>query len=128
MEQAYAIGTPEVMEQIERIKLNYNSKRMVKDGFKPGWDGNFGQYVHTYQQHKELCKANGLVELGNDYQGMIKDTTTTGGYCNTLEFALEAKKIGIDLTDSEVEAIASGEYFDSSKVDLSGGKETTPEE
>lgn len=126
LEQAYKIGTPEVLEQIERIKLAYNSKRMIKDGFEPGFQANINEYCPDRASYNRALKEKGLVELGKDTSS-IRDTTTTGGYCNTVEFALEARKIGIELSDQEVDAIASGEYFDSSKVDLSGSESTSEE-
>lgn len=114
--QAMAIGTPEAIAQVEKLKLDYNNRKMKRDGFEPGYQENIREHCPDRGAYNKRLKELGLVELGRDTDG-IKDETKTGGYCNTAEFAQKAVEIGVDLSDNEINAIESGEYFGPGRCD-----------
>ena len=109
-EEAVKINEEWVFKRIEQIRNNYRNKRMNKDGFEPGWQPNINEYCPDRGNYDKRLKELGLVECGRDISH-IKDSTTTGGYCESKEWALAARESGVELSDNEVEAIASGEFF-----------------
>lgn len=108
-------NVPDFEGRLNEIMLNSKNKRMNKDGFEPGWQENIQAYAGGRKEYDRLLKEKGLVEIGYDY--IPADSTTTTG-AKGMDFALHAKEIGIDLNDQEIDAIADGSYFDSSKCDL----------
>ena len=42
------------------------SNRLVKDGFKPGFQRNIRKHCNTYAEYKQHIKDMGLIELGNE--------------------------------------------------------------
>lgn len=114
---AISMNNEHINNRIRQIFANLQNKRMKKDGFEPGFQANINENIHSRGEYDRRIKELGLIELGYDH--IPTDTTSLGGVCRTLEFAKYAKEIGIDLSDNEMEAITTGEYFDPSKCDLS---------
>lgn len=114
-EQAFLLANskPELKELIEQrvreIISNSKNKKRKKDGFEPGWQENIREYVGGRREYEQRLKEKGLVEIGYDY--IPKDTSGSKNPCATKEFALAVKEVFKDTSDQEIEAIASGEYF-----------------
>ena len=115
IQQARELKDPFVDLRINEIIYNSRNKRMVKDGFEPGWQENIREYASSRSEYDKMLRERGLVEVGYDLTP--QDSTTVGGACNSEEFALHAKELGVELSDREIDAIKSGEYFDASKCD-----------
>jgi len=98
--------------RIKEIIANSKVKRRAKDGFTPGWQENINEYAGGRKEYDRLLKEKGLVEIGYDY--VPKESTKVSNPCASLEFALHAKEVGVELSDREVEAISTGEYFEKS--------------
>lgn len=114
--EAADCGDLAVIARIKQIVANSKVKRMKKDGFTPGWQENINEYVGGRKEYDRVLKEKGLVEIGYDYKP--QESTRVTNPCANLDFALHAKEIGVDLSDQEVEAIASGEFFETAKADL----------
>ena len=117
MKDAMAINEDWVFARINEIATNHRNKKMKKDGFTPGWQENIREYCGGRGEYNSRLKELGLVECGYD-TGHIKETTTEGGYCESIDFALAAREAGVELTDNEVEAIGTGEFYKDVKLDL----------
>jgi hypothetical protein len=100
---------PEFQKRVAEIKENLKNKKMIKDGFTPGWQENIGSYCGDRRQYNQALKERGLVEIGKDY--VPQDTTVTGGYFASDEAIQEIQDQGMELSGQEIEAIKSGEYF-----------------
>lgn len=118
IQQARALNLPELNYRISEIILNSKSKRMNKDGFEGGFQANINEVIYNRSDYDRRLRELNLIEIG--YEAVPKDTTTTTDHCSTLEFALAAREAGVELTDNEVDAIASGEYLKNAECDLSG--------
>lgn len=116
LKEALDLNEPLINERIRQIVSNSKVKRMSKDGFTPGWQENICEYAGGRKEYDRILKEKGLVEIGYDY--VPKESTRVTNPCANLDFALHAKSIGVDLSDREVEAIASGDFFESAKCDL----------
>jgi len=114
--EAIALKNPEVTSRINEITNNLKNKRMLKDGFTPGMQDNINEVINNRSDYDRRLRELGLVELG--YEKVLHEDVETSNHCANLEFAQHAKDIGVDLSDNEMDAIVSGEYFDSSKCDL----------
>lgn len=114
-EQAYhlANSSPELKDLIDQrireIISNSRNRKRKKDGFEPGWQENIQEYAGGRREYDRLLKEKGLVELGYEYKP--QGTTTYKSPCKTEEFALAVKEVFPDTTDTEIEAIKSGDYF-----------------
>lgn len=100
---------PEFKKRVEEIQLSIKNKKMVHDGFTPGWQENIQSYCGDRKQYDNALKERGLVEVGKDY--VPQDSTTVGGYFKSEEVIQELVDQGVELTGNEVEALKSGEYF-----------------
>ncbi len=109
IEEAKQLNSIDVELRIREIYQNSKNKRMIKDGFEPGVQDNINEYCGSYGEYARRIKELGLVEIG--YEAVPKDTTVTTDVSASLEFALSCREEGIDLTDCEVEALASGEML-----------------
>lgn len=86
---------------------------MLKDGFEPGWQQNIMEYVGGRREYNQKLKEKGLIELGYDY--VPKESIPDYSILGNKEMALATKEIVPELSDNEVDAIASGEYFKDNK-------------
>lgn len=109
IQEAMALNDETIMPRLNQIKGNMALKKRQKDGFEPGWQPNINEYVGGRKEYEKKLKEKGLVELGYDY--VPKESTIVSNHCASLDFALHAKEVGVELSDNEVDAIASGEYF-----------------
>lgn len=116
IEEARSLNRPDVEARIREIGENLKNKRMTKDGFTPGWQENIGAYAGGRLEYDRMLKERGLVEIGREYKP--SESTTVSNPCATEEFANYAKELGVELSDNEVDAIKTGEYFSEDKVDL----------
>lgn len=116
LSQARTIDHPEVKRRIGEIILNSKNKRMIKDGFEPGFQDNINEYCGSKGEYDRRIRELGLVEIGYETKDLTESTTTGIKYGD--EFIEHAKEIGVDLTGNEIEAIKTGEYFDESLVNV----------
>jgi hypothetical protein len=100
---------PEIISRVGQIKESNANKKRVKDGFEPGWQENIQAYCGDRKQYNDALRERGLVEIGKDY--VPQDSTASGTYCRSEEFAQAIMEQGVELSGNEVEAIKSGEYF-----------------
>lgn len=107
--EAMQRAEPEFKKRVEEIKLNLKSKKMVHDGFTPGFQENIGTYCGDRKQYDNALKERGLIEVGKDH--VPQDSTTIGGYFKNDEVIQEIINDGVELTGNEIEALKSGEYF-----------------
>lgn len=103
---------PAIQKRLHQIVENSKVKRMKHDGFTPGYQEHLGKGVYAggRREYDKILKEKGLREIGYDY--VPTDSTRTVSPCANEEFALAAKEIVPDLTDSEVDAIKTGEMFE----------------
>lgn len=99
----------QVQKRIIEIKANLKNKRMVKDGFEPGWQENIQAFCGDRRQYDNALKERGLVEIGKDY--VPTDSTNDDNPVDNQQFLENCLEAGIELAGNEAEAIASGEYF-----------------
>lgn len=109
IEEAHKTGDPVVRKRIDEIILNSKNKKMVKDGFTPGWQENIQSFCGDRKQYDRALKERGLIETGKDY--VPRESTVEGGYCQTDEFVQAVIDQGVELGSCEIDAIKSGEYF-----------------
>ncbi len=112
---AVKMNDEHIKARVEEILLNLRNKRTKKDGFEPGWQENIREYHSDRASYNRAIKEKGLVELGYDY--IPQESTKVGGIERSLEFALYAKEIGVDLSDNEVDALVSGDLLKDVKID-----------
>jgi hypothetical protein len=105
---------PELTDRIKQIIEAHKAKRMTKDGFEPGYQPNLGEYVGGRLEYNKKLKEKGLVEIGYDY--IPKESCPNISPLQGEEMAKAVKEIVPELSDNEVEAIKTGEYFNESKV------------
>ncbi len=108
-------GDPAIKKRFEEILLNNKNKRRVKDGFEPGWQPNINRYAGGPGEYQKILKEEGLVEVGRDY--VPQEAVTNTNWCHTEEFAMALKEQGESLTDNEVEAIKTGDFFKDIKIE-----------
>lgn len=116
IEEACKIGTPEIKEQLKRIKENQANKRRVKDGFTPGWQENINKNCGSQAEYNRTLKEMGLVEIGRDY--IPKDSTTTCNPFGSDEMVKAIIDTGIELSGQEADGVKSGELFKDIPVSL----------
>lgn len=109
VEEAFKLGDPLVHKRIQEIILNSKNKRMVKDGFEPGWQENIQAYAGGRMEYDRMLKERGLVELGKDY--VPRETEADFNPFASEEVIQGALDAGIELSGNEVDALKSGEYF-----------------
>lgn len=100
---------PDVVKRVEQIRANIQNKRMVKDGFEPGWQENIQAYCGDRRQYDQALKDRGLVEIGKDY--VPTDSTNDENPVDNQQFLENCLEAGIELSGNEAEAIQTGEYF-----------------
>jgi len=108
-EEAMAIGTEEVMDQLRKIKEMKADKRRVKDGFQPGFQENINTYCGSRKEYDRALRDRGLIEVG--YGFTPTDPTVTSNPFNNDDVIKTALDIGIDLSEREVDALKSGELL-----------------
>jgi hypothetical protein len=96
----------EIQEDLEKDKRKIDRKG---DGFTPGFQNNINEYITCPIIYRKRLKELGLVEIGYDYVPTQKDVNKV--ISANSEFTREAIRIGIDLSDNEINAIESGEYY-----------------
>ena len=109
-------SNPAIAARLKEIIANSKIRRRCRDGFVAGWQENINEYAGGRKEYDRILKEKGLVEIGYDY--IPKESTRVTNPCANIEFALHAKEIGVDLSDREVEAISTGEYFKEGVADL----------
>lgn len=109
MQEASMIDIPEIQERVKEIRLNKANKRMIKDGFEPGWQANINAYAGDRSSYNRLLKEHGLVEVGYDHTPI--DTTTTENYFANDEMIKACLSNGIELSGNEISALKDGSYF-----------------
>lgn len=118
LEEAKLLDDPDVKFQIKcELYLGMKAKpfiRRKKDGFTPGWQENIKAYAGGRLEYNKLLKEKGLVEIGYDY--IPTEHKVTKSLCANEEFAMMAKEVVPDLSDNEVEAIKTGELFETTKI------------
>ena len=82
-----------------------NKPGRVKDAFQPGFNPALGQSFQHPDEYKRAIKEAGLVEVGNEKGSDRKVDDTT----ERRSKALDAKRMGAELSDRQVDALASGE-------------------
>jgi len=109
IQDALKVDDIEVKKRLQKLFHNLENKRRIKDGFTPGHQPNLGnRWVGGKREYAKILKEEGLVEAGYEYRA--KESKGNINPCANEEFALEAKKYA-NLSDNEVDAIKSGEYF-----------------
>jgi hypothetical protein len=110
IEDAYRKNVPDFKVRVEEIIANSKNKRMNKDGFAPGWQGNLGKYITCPKEYSRELKSQGLIEVGYDYS--FKEYEDNSNVLQDSELVKSmVKDIGIELSGNEINAIESGEYF-----------------
>lgn len=107
--EAIEMNDEMVQSRIKEIRNNLQNKRMRKDGFEPGWQENIQEYVSGRREYDKLLREKGLVEIG--YEHVPRESVLDHHPCATEEFAKGAREAGVELSDSEVDAIKTGDYF-----------------
>lgn len=115
IKDAIALDNDAVATRVKEIMLNLKSKRMIKDGFEPGYQDNINEYVGSKGEYDRRLRELGLIEIGYE-TAHIKETTEVGGAMKSEGFIEAALELGIDLNEQEIDAMKSGEYFDESLV------------
>lgn len=88
------------------------SKRLVKDGFQPGWQSSIRKHCDTYSEYKLHLKNLGLIEIGNeDFEAIIERNNAKVNHSTWNDKSL-AKAIsrGFTISDNEAEALKAGTY------------------
>lgn len=104
---------PFLEERVNQIIESFKAKRMTKDGFEPGYQANLGEYVGGRLEYNKKLKEKGLVEIGYDY--IPKESKPDISPLSGETMAKAVKEIVPELSDNEVEAIKTGEYFKEKK-------------
>lgn len=109
--QARSFGCKEMNQRCDEIvedRKRQKKKTYKKDSFVPGWQQNIRMHITCPFKYKRALKELGLVEIGNDY---IPTQETRDFNPFNSEVVKEAVKLGIELSDREINAMESGEYF-----------------
>lgn len=101
---------PDIKRRFDEIIENSKNRRMVKDGFTPGWQENINAYAGGRMEYDKMLKERGLVEIGREYVPSEKKDVIVSP-CANEEFVRACIDNGIELSDTEADAIKSGEYF-----------------
>lgn len=80
--------------------------KMVRDGFKPGWQHNLGMEVGSYSEYKRICKQKGYEIAGNDRPTIRKEKKSKYLDDSTLK---DLYQKGAKLSGNEAEALKKGE-------------------
>lgn len=110
-----AVKIPELKERVNQIIESFKSKRMKHDGFQPGFMPNINEYVGGRKEYAKKLKEKGLVEIGYDY--IPKESKPDISPLAGQEMAEAIKEIVPELSDREVDAMATGEYFKNKPID-----------
>lgn len=108
--QARSFGCKDMNARCDDIladKKRTKDKLRRRDGFVPGWQPNINKHITCPAQYQRALKDMGLVEIGNER--FVHETPDFNPF--TEEVVREAVKLGIDLSDREIDALESGEYF-----------------
>lgn len=109
IQEAIELKDPEIDKRIREIISNSKIKRMKHDGFVAGYQENIKAHAGGRLEYNRMLKERGLQEIGYDY--IPKDSTRDISPCANPEFAKLAKEVVPDLSDSEVDAIKTGDLF-----------------
>lgn len=109
-EASQRIDEPHIKTRFEEILLSSKNKRMVKDGFSPGWQENINAYAGGRMEYDKMLRERGLIEIGKDYIPQEKTDVITSP-CANEDFVRALIDQGVELNDTEADAIKSGEYF-----------------
>ena len=88
-------------------KKRSKDKLRRRDGFVPGWQPNINKFITCPVQYQRALKDMGLVEIGNER--IIYKEPEFNPF--TQDVVKEAVKMGVELSDREIDALESGEYF-----------------
>ena len=94
-------------DEILADKKRQKDKLKRRDGFVPGWQPNINKYITCPVQYQRALKDMGLVEIGNER--LVHEAPSFNPF--TQEVVKEAISMGVDLSDREIDALESGEYF-----------------
>lgn len=108
-----ACKNPALKERVNQIIESFKAKRMTKDGFEPGFQQNLGEYVGGRLEYNKKLKEKGLVEIGYDY--IPTESKPDISPLQGEDMALAVKEIVPELSDREVDAIKTGEFFKEKK-------------
>lgn len=76
------------------------SNRVVKDGFKPGFQRNIRKHCSTYSEYKAHLKSMGLVEIG--YEEHAPGTKIEREFFSDDTIRMLNQKYNLSLSDSEI--------------------------
>lgn len=107
--EALKIDPEGSQSRINQIKESKRNKRMVKDGFQPGWQENIQSYAGGRLDYDRQLRERGLIEMGKD----AKITTVEKEFnpFETDEMIKEVIDSGADLSGGQLDALKSGELF-----------------
>lgn len=108
-EASQRLEDPAIKKRFENILESSKNKRMKKDGFEPGIQANTGLYAGGRLEYNRQLKELGLVEVGYDF--VPQESKGNYNYCQTDDFINAVTEQGVELNESERDAIKSGEYF-----------------
>ena len=95
--------------RIEAIKDSHRNKRMVKDGFTPGYQESTQRYAGGRLEYNAHLREAGLVEMGKDCK-IVSGIKEFNPFDND-EMIKEIVEAGADLSGSQIDALKSGELM-----------------
>jgi len=110
--QARSLGCPDMRKRADEIAdyyKNRNKLTRIRDGFVAGWQENIQAYAGSRSAYDRMLKERGLIEVGNEKLPDEKEANFNPFASD--EVIRHAISCGIDLSDREIQALKSGEYF-----------------